>query len=350
MTRHESDWLKEAFTTPAGGSRRPVTENLLHVNFSMLPACAKSVLVVSGPDGRHLENMLAKAAMLYPEGRVDALLIPGSEAPKGFSGTVHQLPALPADHADNASMVDALHGRYGVVLFGVSCDIEAVHMLRGPKCHSDILTFASRINVAHAFAVDAGYNVRRMTPHLRLIEPIEVGGRTIEGLGATFPEELQLFYQKASEVPDGTVVEIGSFHGKSTAVFACAMNEGRVVSVDINHRDTFFETLKRNGVGEKIETITMDSGLAAAAFQEQFPGRLIDVLYIDGAHERDYFLTDVVKWTPLLKPGGTLMCHDYLWCSDIIEIVFEKIVRSGDYEQFGSVDYTFYATKKTTGA
>lgn len=346
MTTHESAWLKEAFTTPAGGSRWPLTENMLHVDFSMMPRDAGTILIASSSDVRHLGNVLAKAALYFGKKDVDLLLLPGHVVPDGFTGGVHRLEALPADSDENQSVIQSLSDQYDVFVFSATCSIESVHILRGTNCHSDLLTFASKIAAKHAFAVDTAYNVRRMTPHLRLIEPIEVGGKAIHGLGATFPEELQLFYRAANNVADGVVVEIGSFHGKSTAVFASAMDSGRVVSVDINHRDTFFQTLERNSVSEKVDTITMDSGLAAAEFARQYPDTLIDVLYIDGSHERDFFKKDVVNWVPLLKPGGMLLCHDYLWCSDIVEIVFENIVRSSEFEQFGSVDYTFYATKK----
>ena len=92
----------------------------------------------------------------------------------------------------------------------------------------------------------------------------------------------------------------------------------------------------------------MDSALAAESFRTLYPNHGIDVLYIDGAHEFEAFSSDIALWTPLLSSGGTLLCHDYLWCSDIIRIVFERIILPGHFEKFGTVDYTFFAKKKNT--
>jgi len=42
-----------------------------------------------------------------------------------------------------------------------------------------------------------------------------------------------------------------------------------------------------------------------------FGNESIDVVFIDGNHSYDYVLSDMEKWTPLVKKGGIVSGHDY---------------------------------------
>ena len=38
----------------------------------------------------------------------------------------------------------------------------------------------------------------------------------------------------------------------------------------------------------------------------------LDFVYVDGAHEFDYAITDIVEWSKRVRPGGIVSGHDYL--------------------------------------
>ena len=48
---------------------------------------------------------------------------------------------------------------------------------------------------------------------------------------------------------------------------------------------------------------------------EQFDDESIDFIHIDGNHEFEYAWEDIELWTPKIRPGGIISCHDYvdLW-------------------------------------
>lgn len=133
-------------------------------------------------------------------------------------------------------------------------------------------------------------------------------------------------YQEAVRItPDGgTIVEIGSFLGRSAAFMAVEIaNSGkkiRFVCVDpfeghlgsglFDGRcstDTFHANMARGGISHLVETMKMYSVEAAALFED----RSVDFVFIDGAHDYDNVRADICAWLPKVKPGGVLSGHDY---------------------------------------
>ena len=37
----------------------------------------------------------------------------------------------------------------------------------------------------------------------------------------------------------------------------------------------------------------------------------LDFLHIDGRHEFDFVMLDIIQWAPKVRPGGIIACHDY---------------------------------------
>jgi predicted O-methyltransferase YrrM len=130
----------------------------------------------------------------------------------------------------------------------------------------------------------------------------------------------------ARRVPEGgTIVEIGSFRGRSTIVLAkAAPATAAVIAIDPhagNDRgpreiDGFAEAagadhaaftanLATAGVAERVTHLRMFSDAALSEVQGE-----IDVLYIDGAHRYGPARADIRDWGSRLADGGTLLIHD----------------------------------------
>jgi predicted O-methyltransferase YrrM len=128
-----------------------------------------------------------------------------------------------------------------------------------------------------------------------------------------------------SAPPGGTIVEIGSFQGRSTIVLAMAAPEGaRLIAIDPhagNDRGPnefegyaeaasadhagFNANLAAGGVADRVTHLRMFSDAALTAVAGE-----IDVLYIDGAHRYAPARADIRDWGARLADGGTLLIHD----------------------------------------
>ena len=112
------------------------------------------------------------------------------------------------------------------------------------------------------------------------------------------------------ELPEGlTLVEIGSFTGESTTMFALRANA--VIAVDswAFPRGAEVEYLfdQRARLFRNIIKIKEDSATAAQMFQDSS----VDAVYIDAGHDYHSVYTDILAWYPKVKPDGYLCGHDY---------------------------------------
>jgi predicted O-methyltransferase YrrM len=133
-------------------------------------------------------------------------------------------------------------------------------------------------------------------------------------------------WERASEVPpDGRVVEIGSFRGRSTIILALAAPDGAevvaidphagtdrgpqqwVTSEDVGERDrrAFARNLERAGVSDRVRYVRRRSQEALEEVQGP-----IDLLYVDGAHRYRPVRDDLTGWGGRLRGGGSLLVHD----------------------------------------
>ena len=128
---------------------------------------------------------------------------------------------------------------------------------------------------------------------------------------------------------EATLVEIGSFRGRSTIVLARSAPPGaRIYAIDPHgggdrgpqeiRADTvrgdadhegFNANLAAAGVDDRVEHIRAMSNAA----QDIVPGP-VDLLYIDGAHRFRPALEDIQTWGARVPVGGTMLIHD-CWSS-----------------------------------
>ncbi len=149
------------------------------------------------------------------------------------------------------------------------------------------------------------------------------------------PAEAFAIYALVSEQkkPHQTVVEIGSWLGKSSYVIARAMGslegsrlhcidpfDGKGGESEQGHYDvlkekikaqsgslqeTFIQNMRSLGVFARIKVLPGYSHDYHEAFTAE-----IDILFIDGNHEYEAVLQDYRQWSPKVKVGGFILFHD----------------------------------------
>ncbi len=126
--------------------------------------------------------------------------------------------------------------------------------------------------------------------------------------------------------PDGRIVEVGCWKGKSTA-FLLVEAYNHSPKIEVWAVDTWLgseehagEECVKNGtlydeflanvapVSKNLMTLRMTS-LQGANF---FPDASIDFVFIDAAHDYESVKADIAAWTPKVKKGGTIAGHDYM--------------------------------------
>jgi predicted O-methyltransferase YrrM len=136
-----------------------------------------------------------------------------------------------------------------------------------------------------------------------------------------------LLYGIMRERHSPTVVEIGSYLGRSTVFFALTLERlggaGRVVAIDphtgdrqhlerlgtntLPSYDLFLQHCRAAGVEHRIDAQVATSLEAA----ERWSGP-IDLLFVDGWHSYDAVVADGEAWLPHLSDQGVVLFDDYL--------------------------------------
>jgi len=155
-------------------------------------------------------------------------------------------------------------------------------------------------------------------------DEVQVAVADVEGWMT--PGQARRLWTCARTVSAGaTIVEIGSFRGRSMIVLASAAGPGvELVAIDPhagNDRGpqefegfqdeaatdlgVFRANLAAAGVAERVRHIRKFSGEALGDVASD-----IDLLYIDGAHRFGPALDDIRRWSAKIGPGGDLLIHD----------------------------------------
>ncbi len=151
--------------------------------------------------------------------------------------------------------------------------------------------------------------------------------RLLEGVqGWLTDEQARWLWEAAGAVrAPGRIVEIGSFHGRSTIVLASARRDGvELIAIDPHGGgdrgpqeiapdaaageldfEAFTANLARAGIADRVRHVRLPSDDALAAVNGS-----VDLLYVDGAHRYAPARADIDRWGERVNPGGTMLIHD----------------------------------------
>lgn len=124
-------------------------------------------------------------------------------------------------------------------------------------------------------------------------------------------DAFQLF-REASKIPDGgTYCEIGGAWGGSLLcayeAVKAAGRKARFICIDLHLMDDLKTILEKTGA-EFCCGISWEVA-------ESIPGPF-DFLLIDGSHRYHHVLRDIQLYVPKVRPGGTVLMHDFTWHTD----------------------------------
>lgn len=116
----------------------------------------------------------------------------------------------------------------------------------------------------------------------------------------------EIFVPLVRQMKPKTLVEIGVWHGFTTACLAWAMPKDSILyGLDVKIRDTAQQILAAYGLTERVRLIEGDS----RETYKQLPDGL-DFVYIDGGHEPHEVRADYENIWPKMAPNGIVAFHD----------------------------------------
>jgi predicted O-methyltransferase YrrM len=135
--------------------------------------------------------------------------------------------------------------------------------------------------------------------------------------GYIYDAECDLLAAEAEKVPTGgTIVEIGSYLGKSTYILADRSAHGvTVYAVDTWDNQAMGYDAPRDTYPDFLENIrehaTKICAIRGASAEVEYPGKPINLLFIDGDHSEPAVMADLCVWIPKMAPKSVLLMHDY---------------------------------------
>jgi predicted O-methyltransferase YrrM len=165
------------------------------------------------------------------------------------------------------------------------------------------------------------------------------------------PDQARRLYDAAAATHHGdTIVEIGSFRGRSTIVLASAAPAGvQIVAIDphagndrgpqeiegfadaaATDHEAFNANLAAAGVADRITHVR--------AFSDVAHGEVIGelaVLYVDGAHRYAPARSDIREWGRRVAPGGTLLIHDSFSSIGVTLAIMRELMFGGRWRYIG---------------
>jgi predicted O-methyltransferase YrrM len=177
--------------------------------------------------------------------------------------------------------------------------------------------------------------------------------------GWLHPKEGRLLYRLARRCRGrGSIVEIGSWKGKSTIWISYGSREGcnaKVHAIDPHtgspeHSEMFggkvwtFEEFQRNIAEARVTDIVVPhvdySTSVAKTFDEP-----VEFIFIDGLHEYEGVRDDFESWYPKVVNNGTIAFHDSTCWPGVYQLVIERVFKSRNFRKARFTRSIVYAEK-----
>lgn len=177
-------------------------------------------------------------------------------------------------------------------------------------------------------------------------EELEIDETRVDLGKATSDREVKILSLLAKEASQGTIVEIGSWKGRSTAYLATGTKCGgkglKVYAIDPHTEGTeeiFRENIKKLGFDDIVIPLVMKSEETIKQWHQP-----ISLLFIDGAHDYENVRKDFVLWEPYVITGGVIAFHDK-FAEGPCRVIKRYILKSSSFSKVGVVEGILFATK-----
>ena len=162
----------------------------------------------------------------------------------------------------------------------------------------------------------------------------------------------QFLFEKVRSLPEAAVIlEIGSFHGRSTAAlaFGCIGTRRKVYcvdlwgSADLSRHPGFFNQFKNNLSGRRLWPYVVPlhgpSAQVLGRWGDLTGGKRADFVFDDASHQYDQTLAEFELFYPLVKDGGWIAFHDVRPCWPGPLWIWQNVARHvlGDHERVASL-------------
>lgn len=89
--------------------------------------------------------------------------------------------------------------------------------------------------------------------------------------------------------------------------YALPYRDKRSNAIGMAEQEKFFQDATKRLAPYDCKILRQESMVAVLSFQPES----LDFVYIDGSHEFDYVMCDIIEWAKRVKPGGIVAGHDY---------------------------------------
>jgi len=104
-------------------------------------------------------------------------------------------------------------------------------------------------------------------------------------------------------------IEIGVGGGKSAQMWCEAIPGLQLIGIDSypGRASRHFSKAQKRAEQCGFQLLRISSMEAVDKFEDES----VDFVHIDGDHTFDFVMLDIIRWTPKVKKGGLVLCHDY---------------------------------------
>lgn len=152
---------------------------------------------------------------------------------------------------------------------------------------------------------------------IKTMEYSEIIERTSSIQGYFDQSRMEILYPLIKGLPRGALlVEIGTFHGKSTLFFRLANPEILIITIDVFAPHEKVPRLGRHIYANNIDSNVLKEGNIFSIkgdSREIVKGfnLPIDCLFIDGHHLYGFVKADIENWTPFIRKRRIVIFDDY---------------------------------------